>query len=551
MGVFSKTGDSMRRLALAAFGVIGLIGWLALAPAQAQVSSAYSLPLEVGDALRRGEQLETERRWADALTHYEEAIRQFPSDATLERRFELARLHFDCQRRYGDASFAQDLDRMGVERALDLYNDVMVKIQSHYVETPNWKDLVERGLTSLEVAFTEPLFVKRNVPAERQGSIDAYRFELRRMIGARPIASRGDARATVAAAAELGSNMLGTLPTAIVLEFTCGASNSLDPYSAYLTPNQLAEVYSQIEGNFVGLGVELKSHDGGLLIVRVISRSPAQQAGIHNGDLIIAVDGKRTADYSTDQAANLLQGPAGSTVDVTVVTPGQPPRLVRARRERVEVPSVDDARIVDARLGVAYLKLVCFQKNTARDMDTALWQLHREGMHSLIIDLRGNPGGLLVAAVEVADRFVDQGIIVSTRGRNTQEDFTYSAHEEGTWRVPLVLIIDQDSASAAEILAGAIRDHHRGAIVGVRSYGKGSVQGIFPLSTTSAGIRLTTSRFYSPNGRPYSRVGVDPDIAVRQAARPVGASILAPVEDTMFQVAVQQAAIRSVAARDR
>ena len=133
-------------------------------------------------------------------------------------------------------------------------------------------------------------------------------------------------------------------------------------------------------------------------------------------------------------------------------------------------------------------------------------------MKSLVIDVRGNPGGLLVSAVEVADRFVDRGVIVSTRGRSAQEDFTYSAHEQGKWQMPLVVIIDQDSASAAEIFAGAIRDHHRGTIVGVRSFGKGSVQGIFPLDESNAGVRLTTAKFYSPNGRPYSRVGVEPDI---------------------------------------
>ncbi len=119
-------------------------------------------------------------------------------------------------------------------------------------------------------------------------------------------------------------------------------------------------------------------------------------------------------------------------------------------------------------------------------------------MKSLVIDLRGNPGGLLVSAVEVVDRFVDHGVIVSTRGRSAQEDFTYSAHEQGKWRMPLVVMIDQDSASAAEIFAGAIRDHHRGTIVGVRSFGKGSVQGIFPLEDSNAGVRLTTAKFYSP-----------------------------------------------------
>ena len=199
--------------------------------------------------------------------------------------------------------------------------------------------------------------------------------------------------------------------------------------------------------------------------------------------------------------------------------------------------------MLDAADGIGYFRLTCFQKTTSRDMDAAMWNLYRQGMKSLVIDLRGNPGGLLVTAVEVVDKFVERGIIVSTRGRSTQEDFTYSAHAEGTWRVPLVVLIDQDSASAAEIFAGAIRDHHRGTIVGVRSFGKGSVQGIFPLELANAGIRLTTAKFYSPTGRPYSHVGVDPDILVRQVSKPIDGRAPASdaTDDAMLLAALQAA----------
>src|SRR5690606_32701021 len=142
------------------------------------------------------------------------------------------------------------------------------------------------------------------------------------------------------------------------------------------------------------------------------------------------------------------------------------------RRQQVEVPSVDRVHIIDQDRGIGYFKITCFQKTTTRDLDAALWQLHRDGMRSLIVDLRGNPGGLLTSSVEIADKFVQDGKIVSTRGRDPREDFDYSAHRAGTWHVPLVVLIDGDSASASEIFAGAIRDHRRGAIVGERSYGK-------------------------------------------------------------------------------
>jgi carboxyl-terminal processing protease len=177
--------------------------------------------------------------------------------------------------------------------------------------------------------------------------------------------------------------------------------------------------------------------------------------------------------------------------------------------------------MADQERGVGYFKLTSFQKTTSRDIDDALWQLRNQGMRSLIIDLRGNPGGLLTASVEVADKFLEGGIVVSTRGRNPNEDFVYSAHRDGTWSLPLIILIDHDSASASEILAGAIRDHGRGTVIGTRSYGKGSVQGIFPLNASNYGLRLTTSKFYSPKGRAYCNVGVEPDVVVQRVARPV------------------------------
>jgi carboxyl-terminal processing protease len=228
-----------------------------------------------------------------------------------------------------------------------------------------------------------------------------------------------------------------------------------------------------------------------------------------------------------------------------VAAPGQSQRQVNVRRRRVEVPSIDQVHIVDSQNGIGYFKLTCFQKTTARDLDTALWKLHRDGMRSLVLDLRGNPGGLLTAAVELVDKFVERGTIVSTRGRIAQEDITYSAHDQGKWRMPLVVLIDQDSASAAEIFAGAIRDHHRGTIVGVRSFGKGSVQGIFPLDESNAGMRLTTAKFYSPNGKPYSGIGVEPDVRVqnvsdrdRVVAKPIDGQIPGD-KDAVLQMAVK------------
>lgn len=499
-----------------------LHGQVTFVPSQQAASPAMASP--VAGVLERGQKLELERRWGEALSLYEDALRSNPQDAQIERQHSLARIHYDLGRRYSDDTYRRTVHQISTREALDLYEEVLLKIQSHYVQAPDWKQLVEHGATSFEVALVDPVFAEHNLRNVSPARVEHFRRELRIRLGltggARLWTQRKVAGDVAALAGQLGREELGLSEAAVILEFVCGATNALDVYSTFLTAGQLSEVYSQIEGNFVGLGVELKAHEGSLLIVKVIPQSPAERNGIRPGDRIVAVEGRATNEMSTDQAANMLQGPEGSFVQVTAVSPGQHPRQLRVRREQVEVPSVDGARIVDPALGVAYLRITCFQKTTSRDLDAALWKLHREGMKSLIVDLRGNPGGLLTTSVDVVDKFVEAGTIVSTRGRSTQEDYTYSAHTQGTWRVPLVVLIDGESASASEIFAGAIRDHRRGTLVGARSYGKGSVQGIFPLNLASSGLRLTTAKFYSPNGRPFSQVGVQPDVVVQQVARP-------------------------------
>jgi carboxyl-terminal processing protease len=264
--------------------------------------------------------------------------------------------------------------------------------------------------------------------------------------------------------------------------------------------------------------VELRTHPDHLEIVSVIAGGSAGQGGIVKGDQIVSVDNQSVSEIGSERAADLLRGPEDSFVTLSLDR-GAGPQTIRLERRRVEIPSVDQVGIVDEASGVGYIRLTNFQKTTSRDFDAALWKLHRDGMRSLIVDVRGNPGGLLSASVEVADRFVNNGVIVSTRGRNPMEDYVHQANAASTWRVPLVVLIDENSASASEIFAAAIRDHKRGSIVGHQSYGKGSVQGIFPLNVSGGGVRLTTAKFYSPTGNAISEVGVAADVVVQESAK--------------------------------
>lgn len=527
-----------------------------LQPSQSTVQipvSAQAAPEAIASALEQGKTLETQRRWAEAFALYEDTNRLNPGQAELEQRLDLAKIHFDIGRRYADSSFRRSTSALSDTDALELYTDAANKLQSHYVQNPDWAGLVNRGTTDLEIALAESTFLESTIGQINPDRINLYLRELRKQQAQHPVRSLNDARNAVWNAAQMAQLHLGLKPAATMLEFTAAMLGGLDEYSAFLTSGQLNDLYSQIEGNFVGLGVELKASDGALLIVNVIHNSPAERSGIKPGDRIVSVGGRSTADLNTDKAAELLQGPEGSNVNLAVVTGSEPPRQLTIRRQHVDVPSVDDIKIVDADFGIGYFKLTCFQKTTNHDVDAALWQLNKQGMRSLVIDLRGNPGGLLTSAVEVADKFIDQGGIVSTRGRSSGEDFNYNAHGNAAWRMPLVVLIDGDSASAAEILAGALKDHHRATIVGTKSYGKGSVQGIFPLSVAGAGVRLTTAKFYSPNGHAFSRVGVEPEVRVQVAAKPIDGHATLPVSigtaDDPFLNAALQTARRQVAQR--
>lgn len=505
---------------------LALLAWMAAggvalaAPAEPSVTSAVdaaAIPAPAASAPRaaavieEGLQLERQRRWADALTHYEQATRQFPDNRQLEQRLDLVKLHYGLERRYADHSFRQSVRALSAQQTLALYGELLRKINTHYVTTPPWRDLGVRGAIALEIALGDVEFQAANSVRVTADQLGQVRQSVYNSLSQRQLLGPDDLVALAGDAARAAEQQAGVLQTAVVLEFITAAAGGLDDYSGYLTADQLRDVYSQIEGNFVGLGVELKADAGALLIVHVIPGSPAERAGIRDNDRIVAVDGRSTAELSTEQAAAQLTGPEGSYVRVTVRTPGVQERVLTVRREHVDVPALEGVRIAKAETGVAYIKIPAFQKTTARELEAALWDLHRQGMRSLVLDLRGNPGGLLTAAVEVADKFITNGDIVKTRGRSPQEDFDYKAHYGGTWRVPLAVLIDGDSASASEIFAGAIKDSGRGAVVGQRSYGKGSVQGIFPLGYAGSGVRLTTALFYSPSGKKISKAGVTPD----------------------------------------
>ncbi len=295
-----------------------------------------------------------------------------------------------------------------------------------------------------------------------------------------------------------------------------GMLAGLDPYSQYFSEEELADLKIETEGEFEGLGIEVVMKEGFLVVITPMLDSPAFKAGILVGDKIIKIDGASTENMSIRDVIKRLRGKAGVKITLTVVHEGDAaPANITIERATIHVNSTRGARIVDDTYKIGYIAIINFQENTVKDMDAAIQNLMKQGMKSLILDLRFNPGGLLNVAIDMADKFLEKGVIVSTRGRDKTQNYIYRARKKGTYpNFPLIILVNNGSASASEIVAGAIKDHRRGVLLGIKTYGKGSVQSLIPVRDGKAALKLTTARYYTPSGVCIHEKGIEPDINV-------------------------------------
>jgi carboxyl-terminal processing protease len=496
---------------------------LVFQPGYAGPTRAAQAPASLPQAINSGVDLELSRKWIDAISHYEKAIKLFPENKDLELGLRRSKIQFSIERRYTDNTFHKSLLKMPRQEAQALFNDVLSLVQSLYVENVTPTSFVAHGTESLYLSLANSRYQQANIPSQNRGKVDKLRDVLNQEFWNKPVSSRDEAQRVLNRVCQLGAEHLGLQPTPIILEYVFGGCNALDDYSSFLTPGRYADLRANIEGQFVGLGVEIKAEPGqGLLLVNVLPDSPAAEGGLLAGEHIVAIDGTNVRDLTTDAAAGMLQGLEGTRVVIEAVrSDNGPSRRMSLTRRAVTVKSIPVAKIIDRDNGVGYIQMNSFQQSTVQELDGALHDLRQQGMRSLVWDLRGNPGGLLTAAVEVLDRFIHDGVLVSTRGRNPDQTQTYTAHRQRTNNIPLVLLIDGDSASASEIVAGAVKDHRRGVIVGRKSYGKWSVQEIQRVRGNCA-LRLTTAKFYSPKGHTLGKVGVRPDVEVSEPERPRG-----------------------------
>lgn len=325
-----------------------------------------------------------------------------------------------------------------------------------------------------------------------------------------------------------------------------GMLSSLDPHSSYLSPDDAENMQVQTRGEFGGLGIEVTQEDGFVKVVSPMDGTPADQAGIEAGDFITHVDGESVLGLTLNEAVDLMRGPVGSEIEITVVRDeDSEPFNVSIIRDTIELQAVRARQERDA----VVLRVTTFNDNTFSDLESGLKEQVEEigGMDKvsgIVLDLRNNPGGLLSQAVKVADAFLDQGEIVSTRGREPQDGERFNAEEgdlaEGK---PIVVLINGGSASASEIVAGALQDHNRAIVIGTKSFGKGSVQTVMPLRGDGA-MRLTTARYYTPSGRSIQALGVNPDIVVPQPRRGEESSEADGSEDAMPQMSRSEDQLR-------
>ncbi len=297
-----------------------------------------------------------------------------------------------------------------------------------------------------------------------------------------------------------------------------GMVSSLDPHSSFMSPEIYKEMKVDTRGEFGGLGIEISMRDHLLIIVSPIEDTPASRAGLQAGDQILKIEDQYTKDMEIMEAVQLMRGAPGTKVTITIMRPSfEKPQEFTLEREIIKVQSVK-ANTLEP--GFGYVRLVQFQERSAEDLAKALEKLRQDNddaLQGLILDLRNNPGGLLDQAIDVADQFLPAGLIVYTKGRETESQMEFSAKHNGTEPdYPMVVLINGGSASASEIVAGALQDHGRAVIMGVRSFGKGSVQTIIPLSDDS-GLRLTTAKYYTPKGTSIQARGIIPDIEVPQS----------------------------------
>jgi len=511
--------------------LLGLLAWPVPAAAQALSS----------DALRKqAATCEQNHDWREACRLYDELLHRHRDDAHLRQAYQRCLRRYRIVQRHQDQLYRAALEHLTPAQALDLYVHVLETIDRVYTDRQKSSPaaLFAQGLEELGLAFEEPIFVREYFPTVSPDRLAAFRKKIVQW-QQRKITHRAEARQQVGAigrtAQQLSSGGRPILLTVIALEFLSGACNALDEYTFFLTPGPYREMQTALRGRFVSIGVDLEVIDKQLVIHRVYPHSPAAEAGLKPYDHIVRIEGQSAGALTVERAAELLRGQAGSVVKLEVVPFDSVDLEIRSlaiKRAPVMAPSVeysmDEPFTFELEEGMKVLFPVgrvtihYFQESTLQEVKEALAALQTAGMKVLILDLRHNPGGLFKSAIEVAELFLPEGVIVISQTHAIKDrkwnGIIRADHPEALL-VPMVVLIDGETASAAEVLAGALKDNGRAKLVGQPTFGKGTLQCVIPLDKPyfecmPAGIRITVAKLLSPHWQPYSGKGIEPNFPV-------------------------------------
>jgi len=423
--------------------------------------------------------------------------------------------------RYQNPVTVRAIRAMSSTQAIQLFAEVSEKIDERSLEPTSYDLRVRRALRNLSLALNNQAFMNGLGISANSFSTDGFRNTLSRISANGQIQNYQDARTVLNTVMQQAQSVQGLTPSVVAFEFANASIDTLDKFSGLEPADpgnrngaELTNVKSAaLEENIVGIGVEVREHSEGLVVVKPLRGGPAAESGIETGDVILSINNQKIGGMKMASSVDLMKGTNGSQMRMRIYRDGKGERDFALTRRSIRVWTVNDTKILPG-TDVGYFSLSRFSQNSTAEVDQALNELYNKGMKSLVLDLRGNPGGLLTTCVEISDRFLACGTIVSTKGRLSGDNMVERATYNRTWSVPLVVLVDGDSASASEIFAAAIQENGRGVVVGTRSYGKGSVQTHFPLSAIGGDLRLTTALFYSPKGRKMADEGVTPDVEV-------------------------------------
>jgi carboxyl-terminal processing protease len=459
--------------------------------------------------------------WVQACRTYDEMIRHDRTSVEAREGYHRCFRQYQIVRRHTDPLYRESLTHLKLSDALDIYDSVVTTVTATYYAKTDLNALFRNGVQEVRYALGQNSFIQAHMPDASPDAVQAFKARLANWPDFK-VEDPGKVRGLVVKLAGMAHDEKlvhekGSFAIVIALEFAFGTCAGLDEYSLFLTPGQQALLDAMLRGKIVSVGLELmRTADGQPLeVARAYPKGPAY--GLLPHDRILQIDQQPTANMTPERAAELLRGEPGSVVQLIVERNGEKLPALNLERRTVTVPSVDPPVMMKDGDDIGYLRITHFQETTPDEVREALAELHSRGMKSLIIDLRGNPGGSVPAAIKVAEIFLPEGVIVNLESRHPEFNGAVSIKNMmgSPVQMPTAVLIDADTASAAELLAGALKENSSTTLLfGETTFGKGSVQCIIPLKKTPGGIRITIAKFTSPQKQPYANTGIAPTFPV-------------------------------------